>query len=66
LLLPLPVPLFVIPQRSGGICFCPSIFVLAVILSEAKDPETNRTAQPFEPFLPKHSASPQIIFTHLL
>jgi hypothetical protein len=22
LLLPLPAPLFVIPQRSGGICFC--------------------------------------------
>jgi hypothetical protein len=51
------VLLFVIPQRSGGICCSFSVFVLAVILSEAKDPEIDRTAPAFQPFLPQNSDS---------
>jgi hypothetical protein len=44
-----------------------SVFVLAVILSEAKDPETDRTAPALSTFschkIPIVHASPQIIFT---
>jgi hypothetical protein len=48
LLVPLPAFLFVIPQGSA-VAFA-SAFVLAVILSEAKDPETVHSPIPPEPF----------------
>jgi aryl-alcohol dehydrogenase-like predicted oxidoreductase len=56
------VLLFVIPQRGGGICCSFSVFVLAVILTlersrMGKDPEINRTAPAFQPFLPQNSDS---------
>jgi hypothetical protein len=44
----LPAFLFVIPQGSA-VAFA-SAFVLAVILSEAKDPETVHSPIPPEPF----------------
>jgi hypothetical protein len=51
--------LFVIPQRSGAICFCGwprfAVVVSIVILSEAKDPETLRPIHASQTFQPNFS-----------
>jgi hypothetical protein len=51
--------LFVIPQRSGGICFFCCLFLslpfLAVIMSAAKDAEEARRTTAVRPFLPTNS-----------